>query len=66
VQRLVADGEVVLDVPPKLSTRARICDTGHGHKNDRATPAPSPSPLPSSVCGLPGCGGSRPTVTESC
>jgi transposase len=33
-QRLVADGEVVLDVPPKLSTRARIFDTGHGRKND--------------------------------
>jgi transposase len=33
-QRLVADGETVLDVPPKLSTRARIFDTGHGRKND--------------------------------
>src|SRR3954454_4889676 len=35
-QRLVADGETVLDVPPKLSTRARIFDTGHGRKNDPA------------------------------
>ncbi len=26
----------VLDVPPKLSARARIFDTGHGHKNDPA------------------------------
>jgi transposase len=33
-QRLVADGETVLDVPPKLSTRARIFDRGHGRKND--------------------------------
>jgi transposase len=33
-QRLVADGETVLDVPPKLSTRARMFDIGHGRKND--------------------------------
>lgn len=33
-QRLLADGETVLDVPPKLATRARIFDTGHGRKND--------------------------------
>lgn len=33
-QRLVADGETVVDVPPKLSTRARIFDRGHGRKND--------------------------------
>src|SRR3954447_21541000 len=33
-QRLVAEGETVLDVPPKLSTRARIFDVGHGRKND--------------------------------
>src|SRR4051812_13667947 len=33
-QRLVADGETVVDVPPKLATRARIFDTGHGRKND--------------------------------
>ena len=33
-QRLVADGETVLDVPPKLSTRARIFDVGHGRKSD--------------------------------
>jgi transposase len=30
----VADGETVLDVPPKLSTRARIFDVGHGRKSD--------------------------------
>ena len=33
-QRLVADGERVVDVPAKLSTRARAIDTGHGRKND--------------------------------
>ncbi len=35
-RRLVADGEQVLDVPPKLSTRARIFDRGHGRKSDPA------------------------------
>jgi transposase len=33
-RRLVADGETVLDVPQKLSTRARIFDVGHGRKSD--------------------------------
>jgi transposase len=33
-QRLVADGETVLDVPPRLSTGARMFDQGHGRKND--------------------------------
>ena len=33
-QRLVADGESVLDVPFKLLTRVRAIDTGHGRKND--------------------------------
>ncbi|HEX6876241.1 MAG TPA: IS110 family transposase [Nocardioidaceae bacterium] len=35
-QRLVADGERVIDVPAKLSTRVRVLDTGHGRKNDPA------------------------------
>ena len=35
-QRLVSDGETVLDVPSKLSTRVRAIDTGHGRKNDPA------------------------------
>ena len=35
-QRLVADGERVIDVPAKLSTRVRVLDTGHGSKNDPA------------------------------
>jgi transposase len=33
-QRLVADGEHVLDVPAKLSTRVRAMSTGHGRKTD--------------------------------
>src|SRR5688572_12595182 len=33
-QRLVADGEPVLDVPPKLSARVRVFDTGQGRKTD--------------------------------
>ncbi|MGZ4532692.1 MAG: IS110 family RNA-guided transposase [Mycobacteriaceae bacterium] len=33
-QRLVADGEHVVDVPAKLSARARLLDTGHGRKTD--------------------------------
>ena len=35
-QRLVADGERVLDVPAKLSTRVRALSTGHGRKTDPA------------------------------
>jgi len=35
-QRLVSDGERVVDVPAKLSTRVRAMDTGHGRKNDPA------------------------------
>ena len=33
-QRLLADGEHVVDVPPKLSARARLFDTGHNRKTD--------------------------------
>jgi transposase len=33
-QRLVADGENVLDVPAKLSARARVFATGQGRKSD--------------------------------
>ena len=35
-QRLVADGETVLDVPAKLSARVRLLATGHGRKSDPA------------------------------
>ena len=33
-QRLLADGEAVVDVPAKLSARARLLDTGHNRKTD--------------------------------
>jgi transposase len=33
-QRLLADGECVLDVPAKLAARARVFDTGQGRKTD--------------------------------
>ncbi len=33
-QRLVADGETVLDVPAKLSAQVRAFETGHGRKTD--------------------------------
>lgn len=33
-QRLVADGERVLDVPAKLAARVRVFDTGQGRKTD--------------------------------
>jgi hypothetical protein len=33
-QRLVADGETVIDVPAKLSARTRIFSTGRGRKTD--------------------------------
>jgi transposase len=33
-QRLLADGEHVVDLPAKLSARARLFDTGHNRKTD--------------------------------
>ncbi|HTE70191.1 MAG TPA: transposase, partial [Actinomycetes bacterium] len=33
-QRLLADGERVLDVPAKLAARARVFDTGNARKTD--------------------------------
>ena len=33
-QRLLADGEHVVDVPAKLSARVRLFDTGHNRKTD--------------------------------
>jgi transposase len=35
-QRLVADGERVVDVPAKLAARVRVLSTGHGRKTDPA------------------------------
>jgi transposase len=33
-QRLLADGQLFVDVPAKLAARARLLDTGHGRKSD--------------------------------
>jgi transposase len=35
-QRLLGDGELVIDVPPKLSARIRVLSNGHGRKTDAA------------------------------
>jgi transposase len=35
-QRLIADGETVVDVPAKLSARVRVFSTGQGRKTDAA------------------------------
>jgi hypothetical protein len=35
-QRLVGDGEQVLDVPAKLAARVRVLSVGHGRKSDPA------------------------------
>src|SRR4051794_33313895 len=33
-QRLLADGEDIVDVPAKLAARVRVFETGHGRKTD--------------------------------
>jgi hypothetical protein len=50
-QRLVAAGEEVVDVPPKLSARARVFSTGQGRKTD-ATDAHSVALVGTRVTGL--------------
>jgi len=55
--RLLADGEQVVDVPPKLSARARVFSTGQGRKTD-ATDAHSVALVGTRVAGL------RPVVDD--
>src|SRR5262245_28673274 len=50
-QRLLADGEDVVDVPPKLSARARVFATGQGRKTD-ATDAHSVALVGTRMAGL--------------
>jgi transposase len=49
--RLLADGEEVVDVPPKLSARARVFATGQGRKTD-ATDAHSVALVGTRMSGL--------------
>ncbi len=55
--RLLADGEQVVDVPPKLSARARVFTTGQGRKTD-ATDAHSVALVGTRMAGL------RPVVND--
>ena len=55
--RLLADGERVVDVPPKLSARARVFATGQGRKTD-ATDAHSVALVGTRMAGL------RPVVAD--
>jgi transposase len=55
--RLLADGEQVVDVPPKLSARARVFATGQGRKTD-ATDAHSVALVGTRMSGL------RPVVDD--
>ena len=50
--RLLADGEQVVDVPPKLSARVRVYSTGQGRKTD-ATDAHSIALVGTRMSGLP-------------
>ena len=49
--RLIADGEHVVDVPPKLSARTRVFTTGQGRKTD-ATDAHSVALAATRMAGL--------------
>jgi transposase len=53
-QRLLADGETVVDVPAKLSARARVFSTGQGRKTD-ATDAHSIAVVALRTPDLNGC-----------
>lgn len=55
--RLLTDGEEVVDVPPKLSARARVFATGQGRKTD-ATDAHSVALVGTRMAGL------RPVVAD--
>ena len=55
--RLLRDGEDVVDVPPKLSARARVFATGQGRKTD-ATDAHSVALVGTRMAGL------RPVVND--
>jgi transposase len=61
-QRLAADGEPAVDVPAKLSARARVFSTGQGRKTDLADAHSvalaglhRPSAVPPAACVEAGC-----------
>ena len=56
-QRLLADGQDVVDVPPKFSARARVFATGQGRKTD-ATDAHSAALVGTRMAGL------RPVIND--
>src|SRR5665213_87575 len=56
-ERLLADGELVVDVPPKMSARVRVFATGQGRKTD-ATDAHSVALVGTRMSGL------RPVVNN--
>ena len=56
-QRLIAAGEEIVDVPPKLAARARVFSTGQGRKTD-ATDAHSVALVGTRMTGL------RPVVAD--
>ena len=56
-RRLIADGEQVVDVPPKLSARTRVFSTGQGRKTD-ATDAHSVAFVATRMTGL------RPVIDD--
>ena len=58
--RLLADGEQVVDVPPKLSARVRVFSTGQGPRPTRPTRTPSRSSAP----GWPACARSWTTSSS--
>jgi transposase len=60
-QRLAADGETVVDVPAKLSARARVFNTGQGRKTD---PVDAHSVAVARPCTARVCGRSSPTTRQ--
>jgi hypothetical protein len=61
-QRLLADGEPVVNVPAKLAARVRVLDTGPSMSRAARPTPPTPMPLPRSRCAPRPCGGCQPTT----
>jgi transposase len=61
-QRLVGDGEQVVDVPAKLAARVRVLSVGHGRKSDPHDAASVAVAARNAV----GCGRSASRTTRRC